>query len=109
MTFVLDAVAEYLGRTVVWLAAETAVALIGAVSVVTILRGLDRTAEWKPIAIAAVVGALIAASLVDRFDLPAALSIDIWRNPVPIVWSLGGALVAATIWALWPRREAATS
>jgi len=109
MTFLFDVVAEYLGRTLVWLAAEAVVAFLAAAAVVALLTTLDRPVDRKPVALASVIGALVAASVVDRFELPVAFGLDVWRTPVPVIWSFAGAAVAALVWALWPRREAASS
>ena len=109
MTFLIDVVAEYLGRTLVWLTVESAVALVAAVAVIALLESRGRGVERTATVVIAIIGALVAASLVDRFDLPVALNLDVWRTPVPIIWSFGGAALAAVIAELWPRREAAAS
>ena len=109
MTFLVDIVLESLGRTLSWLAAETLIALVGAAAVIAVAGTAGHLLDRRTVVAAAIAGALVAASLVDRFDLPAAFRVEIWRLGVPVVWSLAGSVVGAAAlagWSAWRQRRA---
>lgn len=104
----LRSVLEFLGRSVTWLAVVAALALAAAALVTFLSRRPLRSAWLRPFW-GAVLGALLGASLADRFGLPEPLVFLIWRRDLPLAWTVGGALLGAAV-ALWwhrvlPRRN----
>lgn len=99
MTFLIELVGEFIGRTVVWAAVETALAAAGWGAALLVLRTVRWRMPLPATAWAAVIGTLLAASLVYRFDLPVGYEIHIWRRSIAVVWSLGGGLAGALLWA----------
>lgn len=57
--------------------------------------------------LAALAGAMAIGSLAHRFDAAEPLLISIGRREVPILWSLGGALVGAAVYTIVTRSSAA--
>jgi hypothetical protein len=107
VTFLVDVVFEFVGRTVVWLGAVALLAAVGLAVVLPLLRWSGRAAPITTLAWAALGGALLGASLVYRFELPAALDVEIWQRSVPVVWSIGGAAVVAAVWSVAATRRSA--
>ncbi len=105
MTFLLDVIVDFLARTAAWLAAEAVLAAAVAGLAAGILRLAGRPVRIRVLGAAALAGALIGASLAHRFDLPGPLLIDIWRHPLDVIWSLGGAAAAVAAWTLWTTRR----
>ena len=56
--------------------------------------------------LAALAGAMVVGSLAHRLDAAEPLLTTIGRREVPILWSLGGALVGAVAHAVGTRRSA---
>ena len=50
-------------------------------------------------------GAALTASLVHRFDIPSPMRIEVWRRDLPLIWSAGGATLAAAAAVLLPVRR----
>jgi hypothetical protein len=103
VSFLLDVVVDLLARTMVWLAGEAALAGAVAAAVWWVAGILDRPVPWWRTAIAALIGALAAASLAHRFDLVDPGHLEIWRRPIYAVWSFLGAL-AGSLASLLPLR-----
>jgi hypothetical protein len=96
----LQLVLEFLGRSVTWLAVMTAFGAAAALIVALAARWPWRSA-WPRLVLAGLVGAVLGASLADRFGLPEALVFGVWRRAVPLAWSAGGALCGAAVaWGL---------
>ena len=100
----LQLVLEYIGRSVAYLGVMAGFAIAAAFAVTLAARRPWRSA-WPGPMTAALLGALLAASLVDRFSLPEACTFRVWCRAVPLLWSAGGALLgAAAVWAWhWAR------
>ena len=102
----LQLVLEFLGRSVVWLAVLAAVGAAAACLVTGLARRPLRTA-WPLLVVAGILGAVLGASLADRFGLPDAPALRVWRRTVPLAWSAGGAVLgAAAAWAVARFRHA---
>jgi|GEM_PF-1580761 len=99
----LQLVLEFLGRSAVWLGVMAALGGAAALAVNQLARRPLRRA-WPCLVIAGWVGAVLGASLADRFGLPEAIAFAVWRRTVPLAWSLGGALLGAAAAELWRRR-----
>jgi uncharacterized protein len=99
---------EFLGRSLVWLAAICALGVAAACLVTAATRRPWRTV-WPAMVLAAVVGALLGASLMDRFAWPEAVHWRIWRRSVPLTWSAGGALLGAVLFWAFERFQRARS
>jgi hypothetical protein len=95
----LQLVLEFLGRSVAWLAVMAAFGAAAALIVALAARWPWRSA-WPRLVLAGLVGAVLGASLADRFGLPEALVFGVWRRAVPLAWSAGGALCGAAAWGL---------
>lgn len=96
----LQLVLEFLGRSLVWLGVMAAFGAAAALVITAAARRPLRTA-WPVTALAGVAGAVMGASLADRFGLPEALVFRVWRREVPLAWAAGGALLgAAAAWAV---------
>ena len=102
----LQLVLEYLGRSAAWLAVMIAFGVAAALLVAPAARRPWRLA-WPWLVVAGLGGALLGASLADRFGLPEALAFRVWRRAVPLAWSAGGALLAAAIAAFLRSRRPA--
>lgn len=102
----LQLVLEFLGRSAVWLAVLAAMGAAAACLVTGLARRPLRTA-WPLLVVAGILGAVLGASLADRFGLPDAPALRVWRRTVPLAWAAGGALLGAAA-ALLSRRPAAT-
>ncbi|MBN2112635.1 MAG: hypothetical protein JW785_00750 [Acidimicrobiia bacterium] len=100
----LQLVLEFLGRSAAWLAVMAALGAAAALAVNQLARRPLRRA-WPHLVMAAWAGAVLGASLADRFGLPEALEFAVWRRTVPLAWSVGGALLAAIGAELWRRRR----
>lgn len=101
----LQLVLEFLGRTAVWLAVMAALGSAAALAVTALARRRLRSA-WPALFLAGLAGAVLGASLADRFGLPEALDWRVWRRTIPLAWSAGGALLgAAAAWGITRRRE----
>jgi len=103
----LQLVLEFLGRSAAWLGMMAALGTAAALAVNLLARRPLRRA-WPHLLIAGWAGAVLGASLADRFGLPEALEFAVWRRTVPLAWSVGGALLAVTAVELWRRRRPAT-
>ncbi|MFH1331464.1 MAG: hypothetical protein ABIJ48_12570 [Actinomycetota bacterium] len=102
----LQLVLEFLGRSAVWLAVMAAMGTAAALLVTSLARRPLRAA-WPLLAAAGIVGAVLGASLADRFGLPEGLAFLVWRRTVPLAWSAGGALAGAVAaWWIGRHREA---
>jgi hypothetical protein len=89
----------------VWLAVMSAFGAAAALLVTVAARRPLRTA-WPWIATAGFIGAVMGASLADRFGWPQPLVFRVWRREVPLVWAAGGALLGAVAaWGLSYRRQ----
>jgi hypothetical protein len=97
----LQLVLEFLGRSVTWLAVMAALGAAAALIVALAARRPWRSA-WPGLVLAGLLGAVLGASLANRFGLPEALVFGVWRRDVPLAWSAGGALLAAAV-AAFPR------
>ncbi|MCU0280378.1 MAG: hypothetical protein MUE66_00780, partial [Acidimicrobiia bacterium] len=98
---------EFLGRSLVWLAVMAVFGAAAALVITAAARRPLRTA-WPTTALAGLAGAVMGASLADRFGLPEALVFRVWRREVPLACAAGGALLgAATAWGLarWRRQQ----
>jgi hypothetical protein len=100
----LRLVLEFLGRSAAWLAALTALGLLAALLLALVLRRPLRSA-WPGLIAGGIIGGLLGASLADRFSLPEGFTFEIWRRPIPLAWSAGGALLGAAAAVLWSRRH----
>jgi hypothetical protein len=95
----LQLVLEFLGRAAVWLAVMAALGAVAGLLVALAARRPLRSA-WPLLVVCGILGAIAGASLADRFGLPEALDLRVWRRSVPLAWSVGGALFgAAAAWA----------
>ncbi len=103
MWFPLRQVLEFLGRSTLWLVILAALAIAVGVGVAAI-KGSERKATWKPLSVGALAGAVLAASLVYRFDLPA-FHLGVWNRPLPPVWTVGGAVAGALVTLVALRRR----
>jgi hypothetical protein len=105
----LRLVLEFLGRSAAWLAVMAAFGVAAAWLVTLAARRPWRSA-WPGIIMAGLLGALLGASLADRFGLPEPLVFAVWRRAVPLAWSAGGALLSAALaWWLGRNRRAGTT
>jgi hypothetical protein len=105
----LQLVLEFLGRSVTWLAVMVAFGAAAALIVALAARWPWRSA-WPRLVLAGLLGAVLGASLADRFGLPEALAFAVWRRVVPLAWSAGGALCgAAAAWGLTRLRQRRTA
>lgn len=96
----LQLVLEFLGRSLVWLAVMAAFGAVAALVVTAAARRPLRTA-WPWTLLAGLVGAVLGASLADRFGWPEQLVLRVWRREVPLAWAAGGALLGAAVtWAV---------
>jgi hypothetical protein len=96
----LQLVLEFLGRSLVWLAVMAAFGAVAALVVTAAARRPLRSA-WPATALGGLVGAVMGASLADRFGWPEPLVWRVWRREVPLAWAAGGALLgAAAAWAV---------
>lgn len=96
----LQLVLEFLGRSLVWLAVMAAFGAVAA-SVVTTAARRPLSTAWPWTALAGLVGAVMGASLADRFGWPEPLMLRVWRREVPLAWAAGGAVLGATaVWAV---------
>lgn len=96
----LRSVLEFLGRSAAWLV--VVLALAAAAALVVTLAARRSVRSWWPAPFwAAVVGALLGASLADRFNLPEPLTLSIWRRSLPLAWAVGGALLGAVVAIAW--------
>jgi hypothetical protein len=96
----LQLVLEFLGRSLVWLAVMAAFGTVAALAVTAAARRPLRSA-WPVTALGGLVGAVMGASLADRFGWPEPLVWRVWRREVPLAWAVGGALLgAAAAWAI---------
>jgi hypothetical protein len=104
----LQLVLEFLGRAAAWLGVLTA--LGAAAGLLVALASRRRWRSARPLlVVCGILGAIAGASLADRFGLPEALDLRVWRRSVPLAWSAGGALLgaaAAAAGARWRRRAA---
>ena len=101
----LQLVLEYLGRSAAWLAMMLAFGVAAALLVALAARR-PRLSAWPWLIMAGLGGALLGASLADRFGLPEALVFRVWRRAVPLAWSAGGALLGAALaWAVARLRD----
>jgi low affinity Fe/Cu permease len=102
----LQLVLEYVGRSAAFLGVMAGFAVVAA-SALTLARRRPWRSAWPGPVTAALLGALLAASLVARFDLPEAFTFRVWCRAVPLVWSAGGALLgASSTWAWsWARNR----
>jgi hypothetical protein len=98
VSFLTDLIFEYLGRTLTWLAAEAALAAVGLALVFPLLRLAGRVTGVRSLLWAAFGGALLAASLVARFDWPVVIDLTVWRRSAPVIWSVAGAALVAAAW-----------
>lgn len=106
----LQLVLEFLGRSLVWLAVMAGFGAAAALLITAAGRRPLKTA-WPATALAALAGAVMGASLADRFGWPEPLVFRVWRREVPLVWAAGGALLgAAAAWGLarWRQQRRAT-
>jgi len=95
----LRLVLEFLGRSAAWLAVLAAMGALAGLLAALISRRPLRSA-WPYLMTAGVLGGLLGASLADRFSVPEGFTFEIWRRPVPLAWSAGGALLGAAATAL---------
>ena len=96
----LQLVLEFLGRSLVWLAVMAAFGAAAALVITAAARRPLRTA-WPTTALAGLAGAVMGASLADRFGWPEPFVFRVWRREVPLAWAAGGALLgAAAAWAI---------
>lgn len=96
----LQLVLEFLGRSLVWLAVMAGFGAAAALMITAAARRPLRTA-WPTAALAGLAGAVVGASVSDRFGWPEPLVFRVWRREVPLAWVAGGALLgAAAGWAL---------
>lgn len=101
----LQLVLEFLGRSAAWLAVMAGLGAAAALLVTGATRRPLRGA-WPWLVLAGLVGAVLGASLADRFGLPEALAFRVWRRTVPLAWSAGGALLGAlAAWGVARRRQ----
>jgi uncharacterized membrane protein YeaQ/YmgE (transglycosylase-associated protein family) len=91
----LDLVAEFLGRSVTWLAVMAGIGGTAGLLVSTGARRLRSSGTRRRLCVAGIVGAILGASIMTRFSLPDALIFEVWRRRVPLAWSAGGALLVA--------------
>jgi hypothetical protein len=99
----LGFVVEILLHAAFW----TALAGAAAITVHRIVRGWPRRpSEITAPFVAALIGTIVAGSLSHRFDAPALL-LTIGRREIPVLWSLGGAVAGAFVWAVSIRRRIA--
>jgi hypothetical protein len=91
----LRLVLEFLGRSAAWLAAVTALAILVGLGLAAFV-GSRQESTWKPSSVGAFAGAVLAASLVYRFDLPS-FGLEVWHRPLPPIWTAGGAVVGALV------------
>ena len=74
------------------------------------IAGSGQQARWRPLSAGAFAGAVVAASTVHRFDLPA-LGFEVWQRPLPPAWAASGAVTGALIVLgaqRWHRRDVKT-
>jgi hypothetical protein len=97
----LDLIAEFLGRGATWLAVMTGIGGTAGLLVSTGGRRLRSSdGRWR-LFVAGVVGAILGASIMNRFSLPEALAFEVWRRQVPLAWSAGGAFTVAAATAVF--------
>lgn len=109
MTFPLELVLEFLGRAAAWLGAVALLAVAVTAAAYWAARAGGRARSRRRIALWAVLGALLAASLVDRFGVPNAWKLEVWRRDLPVVWSAAGAILGAAAAVLLPTRDERTA
>jgi hypothetical protein len=100
LAFLLDSVL----LAAFWAAAAVAGA---AVAIIATRAGPLRPPVLTPPAVAAFATAMTAASLALRFGAPDVM-LEIGRRRVPLLWSIGAALVGAVACVLVRRRSAAS-
>ena len=104
MSLPLELVLEFLGRSAAWLGAVALVSAALAAAAVMIARVAGRAPSWRRAGLWALLGALLSASLIDRFEVPTALQIEVWRRDLAVVWAVAGAALGAGAAVLLPAR-----
>lgn len=100
----LQLVLEYLGRAAAWLGVMAGMGALAALLLALAFHRPFRSA-WPRLVAGGVIGALLGASLADRFGLPEPFTFPVWCRAVPLAWSAGGALAGALAVALGRRRR----
>jgi hypothetical protein len=96
---------EFLGRAAAWLGAVIVLAAAVTAAAWSLARAAGRDRSWRRTTLWAVLGALLAASLVDRFGVPNAWRLEIWKRDLPVVWAAAGAALGAAGAVLLPLRN----
>lgn len=90
MTLLLREVGRFLAEAAAWIGLELLIAATPAI----IAEPLSRRADRRRLFGFAFVGGVVAAALAVRFSLPFAWAPAIGGRPLPVAWSLAGALMA---------------
>ena len=98
----LELTLEYLGRSAAFLAVMAGFAVAAALGMVLAARRPLRSL-WPGPVLAALLGALLGASVAVRFGLPDPGTFRVWCREIPLVWSVGGALAGAALAWAWGR------
>ena len=109
MSLIGEVIAGFLLESAVLAAAWSLLALLAAAGVTAATTGKpDREAIRRPW-IGALAGAVAAGSLAHRFEAAEPWLPSIGRRDLPVIWSLGGALVGAVAVVVAVRRSARRS
>ncbi len=100
MTLLLREVGRFLLEAAIWIGAATLI----AAGPMVLMRVLAKDISWRRLLGYAFVGAVVVAALAVRLSLPLAWAPAIGGRPLPVAWSLAGA-IGATWWAVRPMQE----
>ena len=100
MTLLLREIGRFLIEASAWIVA----AIVVAAGPALLVRSLAGHLGWRRLLGVAFVGAAVVAALAVRLSLPLAWAPSIGGRPLPVAWSVAGA-IAGTGWAVRPKRE----